>query len=279
MRGGGALLLVGFVVLVFGLLALVSDPPRVDVRWQTIHVPVTSFDIVPPGRNEWWGTLTVGKGSFDLALPGRKVAVVSVNSAEEVNCSPSNLRLEVRLEGYFKAVEDGHINIALLARENGEVVTIDKLNVTLKPSAVAITGTTTVVTLKPGEPVTELPEVSPTSYVVEGERGLLEATVFKPEEDLMGVVIEAAGINLSTSTTEVVVEAVGDAEGLLHGWANVKCPCVITYYLDRPEYIPKTTFEDIGIPDHYLDPGSLAPAIALITVGLAIMMISCQASH
>ncbi len=106
-----------------------------------------------------------------------------------------------------------------------------------------------------------------------GTKGLLYANV--SSENTVKILISADPLPVPLNTTAILLKVNGSAQGELYAWVRVQYPCTITYYLDKPLYKPHTSYQKIVVKDHYLELGSLIPAIISTNMGLALMLASC----
>ncbi len=279
-------LALGLALVVLGSTLLILDPPRIKTYLTTEKIPYTVFDELPPGWHNYTTAYTAGKGKLHVEMPGYNITKANIILPKIENCTSGELTLDIYSENEFHATDDGYINITLLAEQGNKTILVDSVYIPINASDLAVTGTPSTVTLtsgtsyivtvKPGETATEFPEL-PTSYEVKGVRGLLDAVVYKTSEDAIVVKMGTwkQSIPIPLNTTAILLSANGNVQGTLHVWMRAQYLCTVTYYLDKPLFRPYTAYHEINVVDHYLELGSLVQAAALNSVGLALMLISC----
>ncbi len=269
-------LVLGLIMVGLGLYALITDPPRTYTCSQSELIPYTAFREIPPGWHNKTVYYTVGKGNVHIDLPGHNTTRISIGSLNTKNCTIVAPVLNIYGEGYFRAEDNKHINITLMVEQGSKTNLLDKIDVVIKASSLAVTSTPITVTMKPGETPPEPPQLN-TSYMVKSSKGLLQATVYKPDDKTIAVTIDTAthDIQIPLNITALILEINGDASGRLHLDVYAKDKCIITYYIDKPLYIPYTSYKTITIKYNCLNLGSLIVSAILTCIGIVSILLSC----
>lgn len=235
--------------------------------------------MLSPGPHNFTRTFSCGRNATHFSLPGTHAIVLNVGNRPKVNCTYSKLNLFVGGEGKLTPVKGAFINVTLSAIINGEKVILDAVKVPINVSGLAVTGTpiTTTTTVGASGEVTK-PEFPKMSYEVSSGKGHLVIHVERPSKDKAEVIIVTdKPIYLPANTSKVMVEVSSNAQGELRASLGVNYVCVITKYLDSPQYVPRISYARAMVTDKYLDLGNLPIALALMVVGLALMNIACYA--
>ena len=254
--------MLGLILVVFGSTLLVANPPRTATYSRSVTIPYTVFEELSPGWHNHTILYTAGAGELHVKMPGGNITKININTLEAENCVHRKLTLHVSSEGVFEAVDGEHVYMTLIAEQGHRTILLDSIDVVIKASSLMPTGTPYTVTLRPGE-TTSSPSELLTSYEVRGTKGLLYASVYKPSENTVKILIGADPIPVPLNATAILLKVNGSARGELHVWMRVRYPCTITYYLDKPLYKPHISYQKIVVKDHYLELGSLIPAIIL----------------
>jgi len=272
------LLALGLIIVVLGSFLLIIDPPRTITYSSSVMIPYTVFEETPPGYHNYTILHTAGEGGLHVKMPGDNSTKINIDTLEAKNCVPGRLVLKIFSEGVFEAADDKYVDITLLTEQDNKTVLLDHINIPIKASSITVTGTPYTVTLRPGETLSEPPELPTTSYEVKSAKGLLHATVHRPGENIVKVNLDtgASPIPVSLNTTAILLKASGNAHGELHVWVRAQYQCVTTYYLDKPLYKPHISYQKVNIENHYFELGNLVPAIILISIGHALMLVSCN---
>jgi len=277
MRSDAALLITGLILVCAGIFALAVAPPRIGTTASRVSIPYTTFEIVPPGPHNFTRTFSCGRNATHFSLPGTHSLVLKVGSPPKVNCTYAKLNLFVGGEGKLTPVKGAFINVTLSAIINGEKVVLDTVKAPINVSGLAVTGTPiTTTTVGAPEETTE-PEFPKTSYQVSSGRGHLvihvERLSFKNKAGV--VVVIDKPIYLPANTSKVMVEVSSNAQGEFGASLMTNYVCVTTKYLNSPQYVPRTSYEDVIVTDRYLDLGNVPTALILMVAGLALMNIGC----
>ena len=279
MRGDAVLLVIGLVLVCAGVFALLTGPPKVVTTASSFSVPYTSFDVLSPGPHNFTRTFSCGRNATRFSLPGTHALVLKVGNPPKINCTYSKLYLLVDGEGKLTPVKGAFINVTLSAIINGERLVLDTVKAPINVSGLAATGTpittiTTTITVTPGEAAEhELPK---TSYQVGSGKGHLVIHVGKSSENEaeVAVVIDKP-IYLPANTSKAMIEVSSNAPGEFGASLRANYVCVITKYLNSPQYVPRISYANVMVTDRYLDLGNLPIALVLMVAGLALMNIGC----
>jgi len=282
MRVDAALLAIGLILVCAGVLAFLTGPPRMATTVSSFPVPYTHFEMLSPGPYNFTRTFSYGRNETNFSFPGTHTIVLKVSNLPKVNCTYARLNLFVGGEGRFTPVKGAFINVTLSAIINGKTVVLDTVKAPMNVSELTATGTpvttviTTTVTVSTSEEVTE-PGSLGTGYQVGGGGGHL---VIKVEglgfKNKVGVALVSYDpIYLPTNTSKVILRVSSNAQGSFGASLTLNYVCVITEYLNSPQYVPKTYYEDVTVTDRYLDLGNTSTALILMVAGLALMNVGC----
>jgi len=277
MRVAAAILIIGLTLVCVGIAALAAAPPKVVTTVSRVSLPYTSFTTLLPGPHNFTRTFKCGRNATRFSLPGTYQVIATVGSLPKVNCTHGELTLYLGGGGLLTPVKGSFLKVTLSAIVNGKRITLDEVKAPINVSGLAVMGAPIVTTTTPGSgEESEKPPQLETSYEVGSVKGLFRLYVMRSEKDKAEVALTTTtAIHLPTNTSKVILEVSSNAQGGFGASLNVNYVCVITKYLDSPQYLPRVSYTDVTVSDKYLSLGNLPVALTLMVVGLALMNIAC----
>jgi len=275
---GYVLLVLGLLIFSIGIIAILTDPPRIISYHYTIRVPYTAFEEVPPGYHNYTETLFTRSASIGLDSSGENATRINVREYYDGGCNYTKLVLHLFGEGLVTSTSNGYVNVSIYYVLGNNESLLDSISIPIRGSEL-VTPTPTTYTTRSGETIT-ITTPSPTEkagYEVRSIHKYITGTVAKTDIDQIKVIMTTPGegILLPQNTSEIMVKASTNTQGKIRIGSDLGAFCIRTYYIDKPLYKPKTFEYTYSIPViTSIDLGSLTTTLTLSLTGLMLILLS-----
>jgi len=274
---GYVLLVLGLLIFSVGIIAILTDPPRIISYHYTIRIPYTAFEEVPPGYHNYTETLFARSASISLDGSGENVTRINVREYYDGDCNYTKLVLHLFGEGLIGSTSNGYVNVSIYYVLGNNESLLDSISIPIR-GLEPITPTPTTYTIRPGETITTItpPPNKTANYEVRSIHKYITSIVAKIDIDQIKVIITmpGEGILLPQNTSEIIVKASTNTQGKIRIGSDLGAFCIRTYYIDEPLYKPKTFEYTYSIPVTSIDLGSLTTTLILSLTGLMFILLS-----